>query len=113
MIDDAQVIFFDGICNLCNSSVQFIIRHDKKNIFKFASLQSDFAKQFFARKNYTPQFDAIVVWTGRSFYERSDAALHIAKKLPFPVKAATLFFIVPKFLRDPAYDFIAGRRYKW
>ncbi len=107
------VIFFDGVCNLCNGSVQFVIRHDKNGLFKFASLQSDFAASFFRENGYTIQSDSIILYTNGKFYDRSAAVLRIARRLHFPVNAASIFFIVPAFLRDPVYGFIAAHRYKW
>ncbi|MBC8046523.1 MAG: DUF393 domain-containing protein [Fimbriimonadaceae bacterium] len=111
--DKQHIIFFDGICNLCNNSVQSVIKKDKKNIFKFAALQSDFTKLFFTEKNFQPKVDSIIYWNGDKFYSQSTAVLKIASKLKFPTSLLNILWIIPKFARDAGYKFIAGNRYKW
>src|SRR5687767_12337004 len=104
-------IFFDGVCNLCNGVVKFIIKRDQKGIFKFASLQSDFAKSQLARFNVSPEFfDSFVVVDGPLFLTRSDAALHIAKLLGGPWKAAAVLKMFPRFIRDAGYNLIGSNR---
>lgn len=111
------VIFFDGICNLCNASVIFIIRHDKWGCFKFASLQSDFAKNFlkkhalFADAKNLP--DSLVLVKENRMYFKSEAALQIAKQLTGIWKVFSVFGIIPRPLRDRLYDVVARKRYKW
>lgn len=109
-----SIILFDGVCNLCNSSVNFIIDHDKKNDFRFASLQSvagqDLLKKFDLN---TKDFDSIILVEDGKHYERSSAVLKIVKKFPGLWKLLYLFIIVPKPLRDFVYDIIADNRYKW
>ena len=109
-----NVIFFDGVCNLCNASVNFIIKKDKNNIFKFAALQSDFAKKTLASfpKDKT-QADSILYLENKKLYSKSSAVLHIAKHLNGGYPILFGFIIVPKFIRNFAYDFIAKNRYKW
>ena len=113
-MSDFSIILFDGICNLCNSSVNFIIDHDKKNEFRFASLQSeagqDLLKKFHRNVN---DFDSIILVENGEHYERSSAVLKIVKKFPGLWKLLYLFIIVPKPLRDFVYDIIADNRYKW
>ena len=108
-----KIIFFDGVCNLCNFSVQTVIRFDKKNNFYFAALQSKFATEFFAVHNFVPKSDSILYWDGKKMSEQSTAALKISKSLSFPVNLFLFFWIFPKPVRDWGYKLIARNRYKW
>lgn len=112
---DKSLILFDGVCNLCNHSVQFIIKHDKKQQFLFAPLQGETAKNIIDYYNInTQEIDSIILYQpdkGVSF--KSTAALKIAAKLSFPVKLMAFFLVVPYFLRNWVYDFIAKSRYQW
>ncbi|WP_282630540.1 thiol-disulfide oxidoreductase DCC family protein [Empedobacter sedimenti] len=109
-----KIILFDGICNLCNQSVQFIIEHDSKNQFRFASLQSDFGQNFLKENNLeATQFDSIVFIEDDHFHTKSSAALKISKYLDGITSWLTIFMIVPKPLRDVVYSFIAKNRYRW
>lgn len=108
------IILFDGVCNLCNSSVNFIIKHDAKEQFLFASLQSDAAKEIllqFSTKKLT--LDSIILIDGKNIYEKSSAALQISKHLNGGYKLLYGFIIIPKFIRDWLYNIIAENRYKW
>ena len=109
-----HIIFFDGVCNLCNSSVNFVIRHDKRNIFHFASLQWDVARKLLA-ENYPEgdDFQTILYYENGKIFEKSTAVLRIARKLDYPLKMAYGFIIVPRFIRDSIYMFISRNRYKW
>lgn len=109
-----NVILFDGVCNLCNFFVQFVIKRDKKNIFKFASLQSKYGKDLlrrFAKDN--SQFESVVLFNGVNIFTESTAALLILKKLGRGWRLMYIFIILPKFLRDAVYRFVARNRYKW
>ncbi|MGV0923314.1 thiol-disulfide oxidoreductase DCC family protein [Empedobacter tilapiae] len=109
-----KIILFDGICNLCNQSVQFVIEHDDKNQFQFASLQSDFGQNFLKENNLdATQFDSVVFIEDDKFYTKSSAALKISKYLDGITSWLTIFMIVPKPLRDVVYSFIAKNRYRW
>jgi predicted DCC family thiol-disulfide oxidoreductase YuxK len=109
-----HIIFFDGVCNLCNSSVNFVIRHDKQNIFHFASIQWDVTRDLLA-ENYPEEdyFQTILYYENGRIFEKSTAVLRIARKLGFPWKAAYGFIIVPKFIRNAIYMLISRNRYKW
>jgi predicted DCC family thiol-disulfide oxidoreductase YuxK len=111
------VIFFDGICNLCNASVNFIIRNDKAGNFRFASLQSEFAKAFLENndslKNGHILPDSLILAEDGKVYFRSEAALRIAGKMDGIWKALIIFRIIPLRWRDFLYDFIAKNRYQW
>lgn len=109
-----NVIFFDGICNLCNGAVQFTIEHDVKNIFKFATLQSDFAEEELKEFNIDHnQLGSFVLLADGKVYQKSTAALRVAKKLNGFWPLLYAFVVVPRFIRDAVYDFIAKNRYKW
>ena len=108
------VILFDGVCNLCNASVQYVIKHDKKRLFRFASLQSFFGEKVL-KENKLPYntFNSFILLDRNKIYSRSTAALLVAKKLSGLTKLLYGFIIVPKFIRDFVYNLIAKNRYKW
>ena len=108
-----NIVFFDGVCNLCNSSVDFLIKIDKKKTLKFASLQSDFAKEKlkpFQLKLQT--IDSIVFWKNDEIYIESNAVIEVLKTIGgFWKFIAIIFQIFPKFLRNAVYRFVAKKRY--
>jgi predicted DCC family thiol-disulfide oxidoreductase YuxK len=104
------VIFYDGVCGLCDRSVQFVIKHDKKKVFRFATLQSDLAHQVLGD---SISFDSFVVYDQGKAYYRSTAALKMFYKLGGTWRLLYGFMIVPAFIRNGVYDFIARNRYKW
>jgi predicted DCC family thiol-disulfide oxidoreductase YuxK len=108
------VILFDGVCNLCNASVQFVLLRDKKDYFQFASLQSDYGQQLLQKHNLpTQNFDSFVLVENNVVYSQSTAALRVAKYLSGAWKLMYAFIIVPSFLRNIVYNFIGKNRYKW
>lgn len=108
------IILFDGICNLCNNFVDFIILRDRKGIFLFASLQSDLGqKKIMNCHTNKDSKKSVVLIEGEECYYKSSAALRIARRLSFPWNLLFGFMIVPKFLRDGIYEFIANHRYQW
>lgn len=119
MIDSTynNIILFDGVCNLCNQSVNFIIKKDKNATFKFASLQSDFAKnviKYVADSNIVLNADqSLLLIKNNKVYKQSNAALLIAKELKWPWKLLYIGIIIPKCVRDLIYKWIAGNRYRW
>ena len=110
-----QLILFDGICNLCNASVNFIIKHDKKDRFRFAPIQSKVGQQIVKEHNIdTSRCDSIILYCEKDgLTYKSTAALKIAMILGFPIRIFGVFFIVPPFIRNWVYYFIAKNRYKW
>jgi len=108
------IVLFDGVCNLCNSSVQFLIKNDKKNILFFASLQSE-AGQALLKKFDLPTnvFNSFVLVDGEQIYLRSSAALKVASYLGGFWKVLQVLWIVPRFVRDGVYNLIAKNRYRW
>ncbi len=107
------IVLFDGLCNLCNCSVQFIIRHDKKNKFVFASLQSEVAQKLLNEIHVKSSQESIVLIKGNKHFEKSDAVLEIAKNLSGLWPMIYGFKIIPRFLRDVLYNWIAKNRYTW
>ena len=110
-----QLILFDGVCNLCNSSVQYVIKRDKKDVFRFAALQSDIGQQIIKKHDIdTAKTDSIILYTeDHKLYYKSTAALKISKHLGFPTNPLVIFLIIPAFIRNWVYDFVARNRYKW
>lgn len=108
------VVLFDGVCNLCNGSVQFIIRRDPAGRFRFASLQSEAGQALLRRHGLDPEdlFSVILVEDGR-VHSRSDAALRIAGGLSGGWRAAGALRVVPRPLRDLVYGLVARNRYRW
>jgi predicted DCC family thiol-disulfide oxidoreductase YuxK len=110
----APVILFDGVCNLCNGFVQFVIARDPGARFQFAALQSDSARRLLARVDGLGQVpDSVVLVDRGRVYTRSSAALRIARGLPFPWSLARALIVVPRPLRDWVYDRVARHRYRW
>ncbi|HKL36787.1 MAG TPA: thiol-disulfide oxidoreductase DCC family protein [Salegentibacter sp.] len=112
---DKKIILFDGVCNLCNTAVTFIIKHDKKDTFRFASLQSDFGKELVAERGMDPEaLDSIIlIDPGVAYYQKSTAALEISRELSGGYSLLKNFLFIPEGLRDGIYNFVANNRYKW
>ena len=109
-----SIILFDGVCHLCNSSVNFIIRRDRRGRFKFAPLQSPVGQEFLRQHPLSPdELDTFVLIARGRAYTRSTAALRVARGLSGLWPLAYLFIIVPKPVRDAAYKVVAKNRYKW
>lgn len=113
-IERHAIVLFDGYCNLCTRSVQFILPRDRKGQFYFLSLQDDKADKLFALLGRPkPAVDSVVVVDKGKVATRSSAALHIAARLTGGWPLFTIFWIIPKFIRDAVYDWIARNRYRW
>ena len=110
-----QLILFDGVCNLCNSSVQYVIKHDKNDVFMFAPLQSNIGKQIIIEFNIdTTKVDSILLYSKeKGLKSKSTAALQVAKYLGFPTNLLSIFLIIPATIRNWVYDYVAKNRYKW
>ncbi|MBS1508813.1 MAG: DUF393 domain-containing protein [Bacteroidetes bacterium] len=108
-----KIILFDGVCNLCNASVQFILKRDKHRVFKFASLQSEFAEKLLIKLGYPDRPDTIVLIDGDKIFVRSDATLTIARHLSGLWPACYILKVIPRFLRDFVYRIVAKNRYRW
>ncbi|MGZ8517158.1 MAG: thiol-disulfide oxidoreductase DCC family protein [Chitinophagaceae bacterium] len=112
-MQENPVVLFDGVCNYCNAMVNFAIRNDKKAILKFAPLQSTAGERLREQYKIQPGVDSVIFIEHGKVYTYSDAAVLIAKYLRWPAKALYGLTIVPKFIRQPFYKWIAAHRYKW
>ncbi|CAN1537067.1 COG3011 Predicted thiol-disulfide oxidoreductase [Flavobacteriaceae bacterium] len=110
-----KIILFDGVCNLCNSAVQFIIKHDKKDDFRFVALQSKLGQEILTYIGVdSKNIDSVILYEpGVAYYYKSDAALQIAKNLNGLFSLGVIFKIIPTGIRNHLYDNIARNRYKW
>ena len=109
----SAIILFDGVCNFCNGSVNFIIEHDRKNYFKFAPLQSETAQKLLEKHNIDKaETDSIILIENDTAYTHSTAALRITRHLDGVWSGLYGFIVVPKFARDFFYKLFAKYRYK-
>jgi len=114
MTEEKKIILFDGVCNLCSSSVQFILKHDTKNQFLFGSLQGKAGQDYLNKFNLPADtFNSFMLIDGEKLYTRSSGALRMLMHLGNGWQLLYAFIIVPKFIRDGIYNFIAKNRYKW
>lgn len=108
------VILFDGVCNLCNGSVQKIIAADPKKQFRFASLQGSFGQQVLKQFHLPPsEFSSFILLENNQIFTKSTGALKVARRLSGAWPLFYAFIIVPQFIRDGVYNIIARNRYKW
>jgi predicted DCC family thiol-disulfide oxidoreductase YuxK len=113
MTNDQRIVLFDGLCSLCDHSVQFIIKRDPRGLFRFASLQSDVGRELCHRHGLDPDDMSTMVYIdGADAYVRSDAALRIARRLKGPVRCAGLFLWIPRPIRNLVYRLVAGTRHQ-
>lgn len=112
---DKKIILFDGFCNLCDSAVQFIIKHDKKDVFRFVALQSNLGKEIIKYIGIDAKnIDSIILYQpGIAYYYKSEAALEIAKNLGGIFYFVKLFSILPTSFNNYIYDYVAKNRYRW
>lgn len=106
-----KIVFFDGVCNLCNEAVDRIIRNDYKKQLKVAPLQGETAIKYL-NSYQIKNLDSLIFYEDGDIFEKSTAALRIARYLDYPWGALSLFLIVPVLLRDPLYSLIAKNRYR-
>ncbi|MCF8450077.1 MAG: DCC1-like thiol-disulfide oxidoreductase family protein [Taibaiella sp.] len=108
------ILFFDGSCNLCDQSVQFVIRHDKKKRFRFATLQSAAGSNALLQSAVSADSkESVILFFRGRYYTRSSAALHTLRLLGGIWSLLFAFIIIPSFIRDTVYDYVARNRYKW
>lgn len=108
------ILLFDGVCNLCNTTVQTIIRLDQKERFRFCALQSPAGEALLQQAGYQgPPLDSVVLYYNQQLWTHSDAVLEVARHLGGWMKAALVFQVVPRTIRDQLYLWIARNRYKW
>jgi predicted DCC family thiol-disulfide oxidoreductase YuxK len=109
-----SIILFDGVCNLCNSSINFVIKRDKKDEFRFTALQEEPGISLLKRHHInTKDTDSIILIENDTVYVKSSAALRVSRKLSGAWPLMYGFIIVPTFIRNGVYDYIAKNRYKW
>jgi predicted DCC family thiol-disulfide oxidoreductase YuxK len=107
------VILFDGVCNFCDASVQFILNRDPNEAFQFASLQSDAGQELLKKYNVPDNVDSMILIENDKVYYKSAAALRISRHLKGAWKLLYALIIVPAPIRNIVYDLIARNRYKW
>jgi predicted DCC family thiol-disulfide oxidoreductase YuxK len=109
-----KIVLFDGVCNLCSGSVQFILKRDKKNQFLFGSLQGNYGQEML-RKYQLPanEFNSFMLIEGEKLYTKSSGALRMLKHLGGAWALLYVLIIVPKFIRDAVYNLVARNRYRW
>jgi predicted DCC family thiol-disulfide oxidoreductase YuxK len=113
-VDGHPIILFDGVCNFCNGAINFVLKQDKKGIFKFAPLQSEAGQRLLQHYNLSmKEFDSFILIDKGKVYKKSAASLRVMNKLPWYWKEAQILRMIPTAFRDAIYDFIAKNRYKW
>ncbi|MEC4048714.1 DCC1-like thiol-disulfide oxidoreductase family protein [Flavobacterium sp. SUN046] len=112
---DKKIVLFDGICNLCDASVQYVIKKDKKDCFRFVSIQSEIGQNILNHLGIdTSKIDSIVLYEpGIAYYTKAPAVIQIAKTLGGISGLIQIFELFPKTLNNSIYDYIARNRYKW
>jgi predicted DCC family thiol-disulfide oxidoreductase YuxK len=108
------IVLFDGVCNLCNSTVLWIIKHDPTRQFRFASLQGDYGQQVLKQFHLPPDaLNSFILLKDNQIYTKSTGALKVAKALNGLWSMLYIFIIIPAFIRNSVYDLIAKNRYRW
>lgn len=111
---DTPILLFDGVCNLCNGTIQFIIPRDPEGRLRFAPLQSATGRALLSRSGLpTDDLETVVLVEGNRAYTKSAAAIRVAELLGWPYRLARLGRLLPRRLRDAGYDFVAANRYDW
>jgi predicted DCC family thiol-disulfide oxidoreductase YuxK len=112
---DKKIILFDGLCNLCDASVQYVIKQDKKDSFRFVSLQSDLGQKIIKHIGIdTTKTDSVILYEpGIAYYFKAQAAIRIAEEIGGIYSFLTIFSILPNAILNYIYDYIAKNRYKW
>jgi predicted DCC family thiol-disulfide oxidoreductase YuxK len=110
-----KIVLFDGVCNLCNGAIQFVIKRDKEDKFRFAALQSEIGRKLVAERGIdTSKVDSIIlIDPGVAYYTKSEAALEIGTELKGYRTLSNILRLIPSSLSNIVYDFIAKNRYKW
>lgn len=110
-----KIILFDGVCNLCDSAVQYVIKHDSKDVFRFTALESELGQKIIKHIGIDQKnIDSIILYEpGVAYYYKSSAAIEIVKEFGGLFHIGTVFKIIPAVLRNLVYDYVARNRYKW
>ena len=107
-----MIVFFDGVCNLCQGSVLYLMKHDKKGVLKFASLQGNYAKDF-VNETEIQSMQSILFFDGKMLYKKSTAVLKLSSLLGRWHQLLLLGYILPRFVRDWLYNIVSKNRYRW
>jgi len=110
--NNQTILFFDGVCNLCNALVDFVIRWDKKGKIKMASLQGSTAAQILPEQ-YTRVLNTVVFYKNGKFYTKTNAVIHALLTINSLLAPLAIFLVIPSFVRDPFYNLVARYRYNW
>jgi predicted DCC family thiol-disulfide oxidoreductase YuxK len=109
-----DLILFDGVCNLCNALVQFVIRHDPNGEFHFAAIQSDIGRKIFQKYGLDPtDLQTFVFISDNRIFLRSSAAIAVVSRFGGAWRTCAIFWLIPRFVRDAVYSTIARNRYRW
>lgn len=109
----AHIVFYDGVCGLCNRSVRWLVRHDRRRVLRYASLQSEFAKKALKGTDLDITSGTIIFRDGSDIYTKSDAVIAILRRMGGIYRLARVLRVIPRALRDDVYDWIARNRYRW
>ncbi|TNE49826.1 MAG: thiol-disulfide oxidoreductase DCC family protein [Bacteroidetes bacterium] len=108
------VLLFDGVCNLCNGSVQWILKRDRRGVFRYTALQSEAGQHLLRQYGLDPQvFNSVVLIADDRLFTRSDAALEVLRRLGWPWSPLAVLRLIPRPVRDAVYDWVARNRYRW
>jgi predicted DCC family thiol-disulfide oxidoreductase YuxK len=114
MENNHDIVLFDGVCNLCNGAILFLIKRDKHDRFRFAPLESEVGKELLLKHQIDPtKIDSIILVSGNTAFVKATAALHISRHLGGLWPLLYSFILIPKIITDAVYDFIARNRYRW
>ncbi|KOR82422.1 thiol-disulfide oxidoreductase DCC family protein [Paenibacillus solani] len=111
---ESAIVLIDGVCHMCQGLTQFIIRRDPRGVFRFASLQSEIGQELLRQGGMSESsIDTMVLIENGKYYTRSTGALRIARRLRFPWSLSYVFILIPLFLRNLVYRWVARNRYRW
>lgn len=111
--EKSKIVFFDGVCHLCMGSVQFLLKNNQKENLYFSAVGSETYLSLFSKEKSSKLPDSILYWKEGTLYLESDAILQLVRELKFPWFILFGFWIIPKMIRNPIYQFISKRRYVW
>ncbi len=111
---DKKIVLFDGVCNYCNDKINFIIKNDKQDVFRFVALQSEIGQKIIKYLGIDPSIDSIILYEpGYAYFIKSEAVFRIVKHLSSAVKLLMIFNFIPNSFKNIFYDIIAKNRYNW
>ncbi|MFT7612690.1 MAG: putative DCC family thiol-disulfide oxidoreductase YuxK [Parvicellaceae bacterium] len=114
MLDNSPILLYDGVCNLCNRSVQRVIKYERQPNIKFAALQSDFGHELLKSYDKNPlDLNSLVLVQNGKVYQKSRAVFKVAAQMKLPFPFIYFFWLIPFFIRDWMYTLVANRRYRW